>query len=49
MALDPATGKVYVVSAEFGPTPAPTAEQPHPRPTPTSDSFTIFVLGAPGS
>jgi DNA-binding beta-propeller fold protein YncE len=49
MALDPATGKVYVVSADFGPTPAPTAEQPHPRPTPTSDSFTIFVLGAPGS
>jgi DNA-binding beta-propeller fold protein YncE len=49
MALDPATGKVYAVSADFGPTPAPTAEQPHPRPTPTSDSFTIFVLGAPGS
>jgi len=49
MALDPATGKVYVVSADFGPTPAPTPEQPHPRPTPTSDSFTIFVLAAPAS
>ena len=49
MALDPATGKVYVVSADFGPTPAPTPEQPHPRPTPTSDSFTVLVLGAPGS
>jgi YVTN family beta-propeller protein len=49
MALDPVTGKVYVVSAEFGPTPAPTAEQPHPRPAPTSDSFTVLVLGAPGS
>jgi DNA-binding beta-propeller fold protein YncE len=49
MALDPATGKVYVVTAEFGPTPAATAEQPHPRPSPTSDSFTVLVLGAPGS
>jgi YVTN family beta-propeller protein len=49
MALDPAAGKVYVVTADFGPTPAPTAEQPHPRPSPTSDSFTVLVLGAPGS
>jgi DNA-binding beta-propeller fold protein YncE len=49
MALDPATGKVYLVTAEFGPTPAPTAEQPHPRPSPTSDSFTVLVLGARGT
>jgi DNA-binding beta-propeller fold protein YncE len=49
MALDPTTGRVYLVSAEFGPAPAPTAEQPHPRPAPTSDSFTVLVMGAPGS
>jgi hypothetical protein len=49
MALDPTTGRVYLVSADFGPAPAPTAEQPHPRPAPTSDSFTVLVMGAPGS
>jgi YVTN family beta-propeller protein len=45
MALDPATGRVYLVTAEFGPTPAATPEQPHPRPTPLPDSFTVLVVG----
>jgi DNA-binding beta-propeller fold protein YncE len=48
MALDPEGGKVYLVTADFGPTPAPTAEQPHPRPPPTADSFTVLVVGAAG-
>jgi YVTN family beta-propeller protein len=45
MTLDPATGKVYLVSAEMGPRPAATAENPRPRPTITPDSFTILVAG----
>jgi len=49
MALDPAAGKLYLVTAEFGSVSAPTAEQPHSRPAPTSDSFTVLVVGAPGS
>ncbi len=46
MALDPASGKVYLVSADFGPAPAPTPEQPHPRPTPLPGSFTVLVVDA---
>jgi len=47
MALDPATGRVYLVTAQFGPAPAATPEQPHPRPTPLPDSFTVLVVGTP--
>ena len=46
MALDAATGRVYLVTAEFGPAPAATPEQPHPRPTPLPDSFTVLVVGS---
>jgi YVTN family beta-propeller protein len=46
MALDPATGKVYVVTTDFGPPPAATPEQPHPRPVPVPDTFTVLVIGA---
>jgi hypothetical protein len=45
MALDAASGKIYLVSADFEPPPAPTPEQPHPRPAPTPDSFTVLVVG----
>lgn len=45
MALDEATGKVYLVSADFGPTPPATAEQPHPRPALIPDSFVVLVVG----
>jgi YVTN family beta-propeller protein len=44
MALDPAHGKVYLVSAEFGPPPPATAASPHPRPTPLPDTFTVLVV-----
>jgi YVTN family beta-propeller protein len=47
MALDPLSGRVYLVTAEFGPAPAPTPEQPHPRSAPTPDSFTVLVVGTP--
>jgi len=45
MALDTATGKVYVVTAKFGPAPAATAENPRPRPTVLPNSFTVVVAG----
>ena len=45
MALDPRTGRIYLATAEFGATPAPTAEQPHPRPAPIADSFVVLVVG----
>jgi YVTN family beta-propeller protein len=46
MALDAAAGKVYLATADFGPAPAPTAEQPHPRPAMLPDSFVMLVVGA---
>lgn len=45
MALDAAGGKVYLVTADFGPSPAPTADQPHPRPPVVPDTFTVLVVG----
>jgi hypothetical protein len=45
MALDDATGKVYLVSADFGPAPAATAEQPRPRPALLPDSFVLLEVG----
>ncbi len=45
MALDEATGKIYVVTADFGPRPAATAEQPHPRPSILPGSFVVMVIG----
>ncbi len=44
MALDEKTHTAYVVTAEFGPAPAPTAEQPRPRPTIQPNTFTILVV-----
>src|ERR1700720_2427132 len=36
MALDPKTHKLFIHTADFTPTAAPTAEQPKPQPTPVS-------------
>jgi len=44
MALDEKTHTVYLVTAQFGPAPAATAEQPRPRPTILPDTFTILVV-----
>jgi YVTN family beta-propeller protein len=50
MALDPKSGKLYLVTAEFGAAPAPTPEHPHPRGTMVPGSFTILVVGSgPGA
>jgi hypothetical protein len=45
MTLDAATGKIYTVSAKFGPAPAATSAAPHPRPAALPDSFTVLVIG----
>src|ERR1700722_4674804 len=45
MALDSATGKIYVVTAQFGPRPAATASNPRPRPAIVPDSFIVIVAG----
>jgi len=45
MALDSKTHNVFLVTAEFGPPPAPTAERPHPRPSIVSGSFVVLVFG----
>ncbi len=44
MALDEKSHKLYLATAQFGPAPAATAEQPHPRPTILPDTFGILVL-----
>jgi YVTN family beta-propeller protein len=45
MALDSKTHQVYTVTAQFGPPPAPTADQPHPHPSVVADTFVVLVLG----
>lgn len=45
MALDEKTHNVYLVTAKFGPPPAPTADNPHPRRTILPDSFVVLVYG----
>ncbi|MGN6191812.1 MAG: YncE family protein [Rhodanobacteraceae bacterium] len=46
LALDDATGRVYLSAAELGPRPAPTSAEPHPRPTMKPGSFGILVVAA---
>jgi len=45
LALDGKTHNVFVVTAEFGPRPEPTADNPHPRPAMLPDSFQVLVVG----
>ena len=44
MALDEKTGRVFVVTASFGPTPDPTTDHPHPRPPVLPGTFVVLVL-----
>jgi hypothetical protein len=44
MALDSKTHNAYVVTANFGPAPAPSADNPHPRRTILPDSFVVLVV-----
>jgi DNA-binding beta-propeller fold protein YncE len=45
LALDSKTHKVFVVTADFGPPPAATAENPHPRRSIVPDTFVVLVAG----
>ena len=45
MAYDAAADRVYTVTAEFGPRPAATPENPRPRPSIVPGSFTVIVVG----
>jgi DNA-binding beta-propeller fold protein YncE len=44
LALDSKTHNVFVVTAKFGPPPAPTADNPHPRRSIVPDSFVVLVV-----
>jgi len=45
MAYDQGNDRVYVVTAELGARPEPTAANPRPRPTIVPDSFQVIVIG----
>jgi YVTN family beta-propeller protein len=45
MAYDSAADRVYLVAAEFGPRPEPTATNPRPRPPVLPGSFVVLVVG----
>jgi len=45
MALDPITHTVYLVTAQFGPPPAASADNPHPRPSVVAGTFELITVG----
>jgi DNA-binding beta-propeller fold protein YncE len=45
MALDYASHTVYLVTADFGPAPEPTKDNPRPRPAILPDTFTLLIYG----
>lgn len=45
MAYDSAKDRVYVVTADQGPRPEPTAANPRPRPAIVPDTFQVIVIG----
>lgn len=44
MAMDRSNHNIYLATAEFGPTPAATTENPHPRPPTVPDTFTLLIF-----
>jgi len=44
MALDPRSHQIFTVTADLGPTPDSTAQEPHPRPPVIPGTFTLIVL-----
>jgi DNA-binding beta-propeller fold protein YncE len=45
MTLDPKTHRLFLSVGEFGPTPAPTADQPKPKPPVVPGTFRVLVVG----
>jgi len=45
MAYDAAADRIYLVAAELGPRPEPTADNPRPRPAVLPGSFVVLVVG----
>lgn len=45
MAYDAGNDRIYLVTAQFGPRPKPTAQNPHPWPSVLPGSFTVIVVG----
>jgi hypothetical protein len=45
MAYDAGADRIYLVTADFGPRPAATAENPRPRPPMIPGSFEVIVVG----
>lgn len=45
IALDSKTGRIYLPTATFGPTPPPTQAQPEPRPHMIPGTFAVLVVG----
>jgi len=45
MTIDAKTHQIFLVTAKFGPPPAPTADQPRPRPAILPDTFEVLVVG----
>lgn len=45
MTYDAGTGRIYLVTAEYGPKPEPTAANPKPRASVVPDTFEVLVVG----
>lgn len=45
MAYDTSNHNIYTVTAEMGPAPAATPENPRPRPQPVAGTFTLLIYG----
>jgi YVTN family beta-propeller protein len=45
MAYDPSSDRIYLSSAEYGSTPAPSSSVPRPRPSIVPDSYTVLIVG----
>ena len=45
MGLDPKTHNLYLTTSDFGPAPAPTAQQPNPQPVATPGTFHLLIYG----
>ncbi len=44
LVVDPRTHKIYTAAADYGPTPAATAENPRPRPPMIPGSFVVLIV-----